>query len=144
MTPGPTSIPSCPCPPQTNGVWFLWLRYGEWLLTCPVILIHLSNITGLGEEYSKRRDTPGRLRRVSPFPFPSPFLPPSLARWPSLSSFSCSIGAASWGGGGVQLICPRRPIPAGPPTAAFLPILSLLLSLFPINPSTPAIYHTGR
>nr|AHH02138.1 SdChR [synthetic construct] len=31
-----------------------WLRYAEWLLTCPVILIHLSNITGLSEEYNKR------------------------------------------------------------------------------------------
>ena len=26
----------------------------EWLLTCPVILIHLSNITGLNDEYSGR------------------------------------------------------------------------------------------
>mmetsp|Transcript_12019 Transcript_12019/g.30763 ORF Transcript_12019/g.30763 Transcript_12019/m.30763 type:complete len:472 (-) Transcript_12019:54-1469(-) len=31
-----------------------WLRYIEWLLTCPVILIHLSNLTGLDEEYSAR------------------------------------------------------------------------------------------
>lgn len=31
-----------------------WLRYLEWLLTCPTILIHLSNITGLNEEYSPR------------------------------------------------------------------------------------------
>jgi hypothetical protein len=31
-----------------------WIRYGEWLLTCPVILIHLSNITGLKDDYTKR------------------------------------------------------------------------------------------
>ncbi|GIL89020.1 hypothetical protein Vretifemale_16924 [Volvox reticuliferus] len=31
-----------------------WLRYGEWLLTCPVILIHLSNLTGLKDDYNKR------------------------------------------------------------------------------------------
>eukprot|EP01023_Acetabularia_acetabulum_P067255 TRINITY_DN9231_c0_g1_i1.p1 TRINITY_DN9231_c0_g1~~TRINITY_DN9231_c0_g1_i1.p1 ORF type:complete len:554 (+),score=89.72 TRINITY_DN9231_c0_g1_i1:195-1856(+) len=39
---------------QPNGEFHVWLRYGEWLLTCPVILIHLSNITGLNEEYNKR------------------------------------------------------------------------------------------
>lgn len=38
----------------STGNWALWLRYGEWLLTCPVILIHLSNITGLKDDYSKR------------------------------------------------------------------------------------------
>ncbi|HFD31473.1 MAG TPA: hypothetical protein ENJ28_02000 [Gammaproteobacteria bacterium] len=31
-----------------------WLRYAEWLLTCPVILIHLSNLTGLSNDYSRR------------------------------------------------------------------------------------------
>nr|AHH02148.1 protein 125 [synthetic construct] len=36
------------------GNFILWLRYGEWLLTCPVILIHLSNLTGLKDNYSKR------------------------------------------------------------------------------------------
>lgn len=38
----------------SNGEWVLWIRYGEWLLTCPVILIHLSNLTGLKDDYSKR------------------------------------------------------------------------------------------
>lgn len=38
---------------QFNGVHISWLRYAEWLLTCPVILIHLSNLTGLGQ-YNKR------------------------------------------------------------------------------------------
>nr|AHH02139.1 CnChR2 [synthetic construct] len=38
--------------PTANAA--LWLRYGEWLLTCPVILIHLSNITGLKDDYNKR------------------------------------------------------------------------------------------
>nr|ABZ90902.1 channelrhodopsin-2 [Volvox carteri f. nagariensis]ABZ90903.1 channelrhodopsin-2 [Volvox carteri f. nagariensis] len=37
-----------------NGNRVLWLRYGEWLLTCPVILIHLSNLTGLKDDYNKR------------------------------------------------------------------------------------------
>nr|AYO90662.1 FLInChR fusion protein [synthetic construct] len=31
-----------------------WLRYATWLLTCPVILIHLSNLTGLSNDYSRR------------------------------------------------------------------------------------------
>ena len=38
----------------STGNWVVWLRYAEWLLTCPVILIHLSNITGLKDDYSKR------------------------------------------------------------------------------------------
>nr|AHH02146.1 protein 119 [synthetic construct] len=38
----------------STGNTLYWLRYGEWLLTCPVILIHLSNITGLKDAYSKR------------------------------------------------------------------------------------------
>nr|AHH02106.1 Chronos [synthetic construct] len=42
---------------QTNGGAVIWLRYSMWLLTCPVILIHLSNLTGLHEEYSKRTMT---------------------------------------------------------------------------------------
>jgi bacteriorhodopsin len=29
-----------------TGNQALWLRYAEWLLSCPVILIHLSNLTG--------------------------------------------------------------------------------------------------
>nr|AHH02118.1 protein 93 [synthetic construct] len=37
-----------------TGSRVLWLRYAEWLMTCPVILIHLSNITGLGTDYNKR------------------------------------------------------------------------------------------
>nr|AHH02107.1 CoChR [synthetic construct] len=37
-----------------NGHRVQWLRYAEWLLTCPVILIHLSNLTGLKDDYSKR------------------------------------------------------------------------------------------
>ncbi|GMH35170.1 hypothetical protein BSKO_03038 [Bryopsis sp. KO-2023] len=39
---------------QYNGVYTHWLRYCEWLLTCPVILIHLANITGLPGDTSKR------------------------------------------------------------------------------------------
>nr|AHH02096.1 protein 85 [synthetic construct] len=31
-----------------------WLRYSEWLLCCPVILIHLSNVTGLSDDYGRR------------------------------------------------------------------------------------------
>jgi bacteriorhodopsin len=38
----------------SHGATFQWVRYAEWLLTCPVLLIHLSNITGLHEEYSER------------------------------------------------------------------------------------------
>nr|AHH02134.1 protein 124 [synthetic construct] len=38
----------------SNGNRVLWLRYAEWLLTCPVILIHLSNLTGLKDDYNKR------------------------------------------------------------------------------------------
>nr|AHH02120.1 NsChR [synthetic construct] len=38
----------------STGNRVLWIRYGEWLLTCPVILIHLSNVTGLKDNYSKR------------------------------------------------------------------------------------------
>ncbi|GFR44465.1 hypothetical protein Agub_g5726 [Astrephomene gubernaculifera] len=38
----------------SGGNRLLWLRYCEWLLTCPVILIHLSNLTGLSEDYSRR------------------------------------------------------------------------------------------
>ena len=30
------------------------MRYCEWLLTCPVILIHLSNLSGMKNDYSKR------------------------------------------------------------------------------------------
>lgn len=30
------------------------LRYAEWLLSCPVILIHLSNLSGMKNDYSKR------------------------------------------------------------------------------------------
>nr|AHH02132.1 protein 71 [synthetic construct] len=45
-----------PRPPATiyasHGSTYIWLRYAEWLMTCPVLLIHLSNITGLKEEYS--------------------------------------------------------------------------------------------
>nr|BDS00526.1 light-activated cation selective ion channel [synthetic construct] len=39
---------------SSNGNKTVWLRYAEWLLTCPVILIHLSNLTGLKDDYSKR------------------------------------------------------------------------------------------
>ncbi|PNH09255.1 hypothetical protein TSOC_004141 [Tetrabaena socialis] len=38
----------------SSGARVQWLRYGEWLLTCPVILIHLSNLTGLKDDYNKR------------------------------------------------------------------------------------------
>mmetsp|Transcript_2521 Transcript_2521/g.3956 ORF Transcript_2521/g.3956 Transcript_2521/m.3956 type:complete len:609 (+) Transcript_2521:240-2066(+) len=31
-----------------------WLRYAEWLLTCPVILIALSNLSGLKDDYNFR------------------------------------------------------------------------------------------
>nr|7C86_A Chain A, Sensory opsin A,Channelrhodopsin (ChR) chimera between ChR1 & ChR2 [Chlamydomonas reinhardtii]7E6X_A Chain A, Archaeal-type opsin 1,Archaeal-type opsin 2 [Chlamydomonas reinhardtii]7E6Y_A Chain A, Archaeal-type opsin 1,Archaeal-type opsin 2 [Chlamydomonas reinhardtii]7E6Z_A Chain A, Archaeal-type opsin 1,Archaeal-type opsin 2 [Chlamydomonas reinhardtii]7E70_A Chain A, Archaeal-type opsin 1,Archaeal-type opsin 2 [Chlamydomonas reinhardtii]7E71_A Chain A, Archaeal-type opsin 1,Archae len=39
---------------SSNGNKTVWLRYAEWLLTCPVILIHLSNLTGLANDYNKR------------------------------------------------------------------------------------------
>nr|AHH02152.1 BsChR1 [synthetic construct] len=38
----------------STGNQILWLRYAEWLLSCPVILIHLSNLTGMKDDYSKR------------------------------------------------------------------------------------------
>jgi hypothetical protein len=38
----------------STGNQALWLRYAEWLLTCPVILIHLSNLTGMKNDYNKR------------------------------------------------------------------------------------------
>nr|AHH02144.1 CsChR [synthetic construct] len=38
----------------STGNMVLWLRYAEWLLTCPVILIHLSNLTGMKNDYNKR------------------------------------------------------------------------------------------
>jgi bacteriorhodopsin len=38
----------------STGNMALWLRYAEWLLTCPVILIHLSNLTGMKNDYNKR------------------------------------------------------------------------------------------
>ncbi|KAJ9529751.1 hypothetical protein QJQ45_014527 [Haematococcus lacustris] len=38
----------------STGNQVLWLRYAEWLLSCPVILIHLSNLTGMKDDYSKR------------------------------------------------------------------------------------------
>uniref|UniRef100_A0A7S3QU15 Channelopsin 1 n=1 Tax=Dunaliella tertiolecta TaxID=3047 RepID=A0A7S3QU15_DUNTE len=37
-----------------DGQMVSWLRYSAWLLSCPVILIHLSNLTGLKGDYSKR------------------------------------------------------------------------------------------
>lgn len=47
-------LPSLPRLCVLAGNRVLWIRYGEWLLTCPVILIHLSNITGLKDDYNKR------------------------------------------------------------------------------------------
>nr|AHH02141.1 protein 116 [synthetic construct] len=38
----------------SSGERVLWIRYAEWLLTCPVILIPLSNLTGLKDDYNKR------------------------------------------------------------------------------------------
>eukprot|EP00227_Mantoniella_beaufortii_P012566 CAMPEP_0197575022 /NCGR_PEP_ID=MMETSP1326-20131121/568_1 /TAXON_ID=1155430 /ORGANISM="Genus nov. species nov., Strain RCC2288" /LENGTH=417 /DNA_ID=CAMNT_0043137715 /DNA_START=248 /DNA_END=1498 /DNA_ORIENTATION=- len=38
----------------TDFVVAPWLRYGEWLLTCPVILIALSNLSGLKDDYNFR------------------------------------------------------------------------------------------
>jgi len=38
----------------SNGNQIPWLRYGEWLLTCPVILIALSRIGTADGTYSKR------------------------------------------------------------------------------------------
>jgi len=35
-------------------VYVQFLRYGEWLITCPVILIALSNLTGLKDDYNWR------------------------------------------------------------------------------------------
>lgn len=37
---------------MADGATIYMLRYVEWLLTCPVLLIHLSNVTGLNDEYS--------------------------------------------------------------------------------------------
>nr|AHH02137.1 protein 67 [synthetic construct] len=39
---------------QTNGNTVSWLTYSEWLLTCPVILVQLCNITGLESDFSNR------------------------------------------------------------------------------------------
>ncbi len=47
-----------PCPAAHfagNNAYFM--RYAEWLLSCPVILIHLSNLTGMKNNYSKRTMT---------------------------------------------------------------------------------------
>lgn len=38
----------------STGNQLLLIRYCEWLLTCPVILIQLANITGLKDSFSKR------------------------------------------------------------------------------------------
>nr|AHH02128.1 CbChR1 [synthetic construct] len=38
----------------STGNYCYFLRYGEWLLSCPVILIHLSNLSGLKNDYSMR------------------------------------------------------------------------------------------
>jgi len=38
----------------TNGTVAPWLRYAEWLLTCPTILIALSRVGTEGETYSRR------------------------------------------------------------------------------------------
>nr|AHH02097.1 protein 117 [synthetic construct] len=38
----------------SSGVRVPFLRYTEWLMSCPVILIHLSNLSGLKDAYNKR------------------------------------------------------------------------------------------
>nr|AHH02104.1 AgChR [synthetic construct] len=38
----------------STGNFVVWARYASWLLSCPVILIHLSNLTGMKGNYSKR------------------------------------------------------------------------------------------
>ncbi|KAG2434578.1 hypothetical protein HYH02_012242 [Chlamydomonas schloesseri] len=38
----------------SSGMRVPFLRYTEWLLSCPVILIHLSNLSGLSDGYNKR------------------------------------------------------------------------------------------
>ena len=38
----------------TNGTIAPWLRYAEWLITCPVILIALSRVGTEGGNYSIR------------------------------------------------------------------------------------------
>ena len=38
----------------TNGTIAPWLRYAEWLITCPVILIALSRVGTVGGTYSRR------------------------------------------------------------------------------------------
>nr|AHH02114.1 protein 123 [synthetic construct] len=38
----------------SNGNIVAWLRYAEWLMSCPVILIHMANLTGLNNSYSPR------------------------------------------------------------------------------------------
>eukprot|EP00854_Cymbomonas_tetramitiformis_P016962 gene16962-20153_t len=37
-----------------KDVTIAWIRYAEWLTTCPVILIALSNLTGLKDDYNWR------------------------------------------------------------------------------------------
>mmetsp|Transcript_1788 Transcript_1788/g.5199 ORF Transcript_1788/g.5199 Transcript_1788/m.5199 type:complete len:522 (-) Transcript_1788:1671-3236(-) len=39
---------------QSNGNTVSWLTYSEWLLTCPVILVQLCNITGLEADFNDR------------------------------------------------------------------------------------------
>ncbi|KAG2425777.1 hypothetical protein HXX76_013402 [Chlamydomonas incerta] len=38
----------------SSGMRVPFLRYTEWLMSCPVILIHLSNLSGLSDGYNKR------------------------------------------------------------------------------------------
>jgi hypothetical protein len=40
--------------PGEKIVYAQWIRYAEWLITCPVILIALSNLTGLKDDYNWR------------------------------------------------------------------------------------------
>jgi bacteriorhodopsin len=42
------------CKPLSNGTIAPWLRYAEWLITCPVILIALSRVGTEGGNYSVR------------------------------------------------------------------------------------------
>nr|AHH02142.1 protein 95 [synthetic construct] len=41
----------------STGQRVQWIRYFEWLMTCPVILIHLSNLTGMKHHYPLRTMT---------------------------------------------------------------------------------------
>ena len=54
------------------GNFILWLRYGEWLLTCPVIVSGLEGRAGRGEGRAQWHGVRLRLGRVSRTLWPVP------------------------------------------------------------------------